>query len=62
MIRRETFFFGAALTMLAVAAFVFWAVFIASPYAFRSDCHQTGPNEWLCEKPAFGGPVPSLQP
>jgi hypothetical protein len=62
MISRETFFFGAAIFLLAVAAFAFWAFFIAFPYTFRSDCRQTGPNEWVCDKPAFGGPVPSLQP
>jgi hypothetical protein len=47
VITRESFFFGAALALIVIAGFFIWAIFLAPP----AGCRQTGPHEYLCDRP-----------
>jgi hypothetical protein len=56
MTRRRMLIAG-GLVAVAVMSLLLWIFFFASPFTFRSDCRQTGPNAWVCDTP-FSGPVP----
>jgi hypothetical protein len=39
-----------AVALVAIALFI-WLIFFTTPFTFRSDCEQTGPNSWVCDNP-----------
>jgi hypothetical protein len=54
VISRESFFFGAALLAIAIAAVAMWFIFFAPP----AGCRQAGPHEFLCDHPFSGSNPP----